>query len=245
MDFQRREHVTTMQAIGGDTDELNCTAPQMAASLSPEDAALRADIEIITSNLLDRFATTMCTVISELFAKNNTNFQNATNSLTKQIAMLGTRVTLMQQQLLSATHGPATAAKPTGGPSNTSSKPKKERKRKGKRATEKNYNVNSPPTNNSTSTHRYADAAKTPTAQPHAPTKHTINATNVEGWENLKKKTQVRKPATPKLIPTIYPQAKHEETCHFSSASPTEAALHAKRDYIRKKKNCVVSVRTH
>jgi len=100
MDFQRREHVTTMQAIGGDTDKLNCTAPQMAASLSPEHAALRADIEIITSNLLDRFATTMCTVISELFAKNNTNFQNATNSLAKQIATLGTRVALISSHHL-------------------------------------------------------------------------------------------------------------------------------------------------
>jgi len=90
MDFQQTEFVTIMQVIGGDTDELNSTTPHMAAPLSPEHAALCADIEIITSNLLDQFARTIYTEISELFAKNNTVFQNSTNSLTTQIATLGT-----------------------------------------------------------------------------------------------------------------------------------------------------------
>ena len=231
MDFQHTEHDNAMQAIGGDIDELTSTAPQMAAPLSPEYAALRTDIKIITSNLIDQFARSMCTEISDLFAKNNTTFQNAKNSLTKQIATLGTQVTQMQQ-LLSATQGPAATAKPAGGPRNTSPNPKKERKRKGKGAIENNYNVNNPPTNNSTSTHTYADAAKTPTAQPNPPTEHAIHATNVEGWENLKKKTQGRKPAIAKLIPTMYPQAECEVTCHFPGASPAEAALHAKQDCI-------------
>jgi len=96
----------------------------------------------------------------------------------------------MQQQLLSAAQGPAATAKPTGGPSNTGPNPKKERKRKGKGVTKNKYNANSPPTNNGTSTHTYADTAKTPITQPHPPTEHATNATNVEGWENLKKKTQ-------------------------------------------------------
>jgi len=231
MDFEHTEHVTTMQAIGGDMDEPTSTASQMAAPLSPEHAALGADIEIITSNLLDQFARTISAEISVLFAQNNATFQIATNSLTKQIATLGTRVTQMQQQLLSAAQGPAATAKPTGGPSNIGSNPKKERKRKGKGATENKYNANNPPTNNGTSTCTYADAAKAPIAQPHPPTEHTTHATNVEGWENLKKKTQGRKPATPKLIPTMYPQAEQEVTCHFPVASPTEAATHAEQDY--------------
>ena len=81
-------------------DEPTSTAPQMAAPLSPEHTTLHADIEIITSNLLYQFARTISTEISVLFAQNNTTFQIATNSLTKQIVMLGTRVTKMQQQLL-------------------------------------------------------------------------------------------------------------------------------------------------
>jgi len=162
-------------------DEPTSTAPQMAAPLSPEHAALPADIEIITSNLLEQFARTISAKISELFAKNNTTFQNATNSLTKQIVTLGTRVTQMQQQLLSAAQGPAAPAKLTGGPSNIGSNPKKERKRKGKGATENKYNTNNPLTNNSTSTRSYADTAKTPTTQPHPPTEHATHATNVEG----------------------------------------------------------------
>jgi len=114
MDFQHTEHVTSMQAIEGDKDEPISTAPQMAAPLSPEHTALRADIEIITSNLLDQFTRTISAEISVLFTQNNTTFQITTNSLTKQIATLGTRVTQMQQQLLSAAQGPATTAKPTG-----------------------------------------------------------------------------------------------------------------------------------
>ena len=161
-------------------DEPISTAPQMAAPRSPAHVAPRADIEIITSNLQDQFARTISAEISVLFAQ-NTTFQITTNSLTKQITTLGTRVTQMQQQLLSAAQGPAATAKPTGGPSNTGPNPKKERKRKGKRATENKYNANSPPTNNGTSTHTYADAAKTPIAQPHPPTEHATHATNVEG----------------------------------------------------------------
>jgi len=118
-DFQHTKYVTARHPIGGDMDESTSTAPQMAAPLSPEHAALRADIEIITSNLLDQYARPISTEISVLFTQNNTAFQIATNSLTKQIATLGTRVTQMQQQLLAATPGPATTAKPTGGPSNT------------------------------------------------------------------------------------------------------------------------------
>jgi len=181
MDFQHTEHVSTTQAIGDDLNKPTSTAPQMAAPLSLEHAALRADIEIITSNLLDQFARTISAEISVLFAQNNTTFQIATNSLTKQIATLGTRVIQMQQQLLSATQGPAATAKPTGSPSNTGPNPKKEKKRKEKGATENKYNANNPPTNNSTSIRTYADAAKAPIAQPHPPTEHATHTTNVEG----------------------------------------------------------------
>jgi len=243
MDFQHTEHVAATQAIGGDMDESTSTAPQMAAPLSPEYTALHADIEIITSNLLDQFARTISAEISELFAKNNTTFQKATNSRTKQIATLGTRVTQMQQQLLLAAQGPAATAKPPGVPSNIGPNPKKERKRKGKGATENKYNANNPPTNNGTITRTYADAAKTPTAQPHPPTEHATYATNIEGWENLKKKTQERKSATPKLIPTMYPQAEPVVRCHFPAVFPTEVATHVERDYIARQ--VIVDVALH
>jgi len=167
MDFHHTEHVTAMQMIGGNMDEPTSTAPQMAAPLSPEHAALHADIEIITSNLLYQFARTISPEISVLFAQNNTTFQIATNSLTKQIVTLGTRVTKMQQQLLSAAQGPASHHYDNGGPSNIGPNPKKERKRKGKGATENKYNANQPLTNNGTSTRTYADAAKAPIAQSH------------------------------------------------------------------------------
>ena len=36
----------------------------------------------------------------------------------------------------------------------------------------------------------------------------------------------------PKLIPTMYLKAECEVICHFPGASPTEAVLHAEREYI-------------
>jgi len=48
----------------------------------------------------------------------------------------------------------------------------------------------------------------------------------------LKKKTQGRKPATPKLIPTMYPQAEREVMCHFPTKSLAETATHAEQNYI-------------
>ena len=82
MDFQPTDHITETQAIGDDTDNPSSTAPQMAAPLSVEHAALRADIEIITSSVLEQFAQTIYAQITKQFAKNNTALQNSTNSLT-------------------------------------------------------------------------------------------------------------------------------------------------------------------
>jgi len=197
MDFQPTEHITKTQAIGDDSRNPNSTAPQMAAHLSPEYTALCADIEIITSSVLEQFAQTIFTEITELFAKNNTALQNSTNSLTKQIASLSTRVTPMQQQLLSAGWGAATTTKSPQGLSNTNISPKKERRRKGRRATDKNPNHNSLATNTGPNTYTYANAARTPPAQPHLPTEQATHATNTEGWENLRKKSQGKKTAAP------------------------------------------------
>jgi hypothetical protein len=231
MDFQPTDHITETQAIGEDTDNSNNTAPQMAAPLSPEHAALRADIEIITSGVLEQFARTIFAEISELFAKNNTALQISTNSLTKQITSLSARVTQMQQQLLSAGQGPAAAGKLPGGNGSTSTNPRKEKKRKEKRVPDNSPNNNNPATNTGPNTHTYADALRTPATHPHPPTDHTKHATNVEGWENLRKRSQGKKAVVPKLIPTMYPQAEREVTCHFPSASPAEAAIHAERNH--------------
>jgi len=94
-------------------------------------------------------------------------------------------------------------------------------------------NSNDPATTTNTrpTTRTYADAAKAPAAQPHPPTEHTTRTTNPEGWENLRKRSYGKKNAPPKLVPTMYPQAEREVTCHFIIGSPTEAAAHAGRDY--------------
>jgi len=137
----------------------------------------------------------------------------------------------MQQQLLSAGQGLAAAPKLPRGPASTSSNPRKEKKRKEKRVPDNSPNNNNPATNTGPNTHTYADALRTPATQPHPPTEHAKHATNVEGWENLQKKSQGKKTTVPKLIPTMYPQAEQEVTCHFPSASPSEATLHAERKH--------------
>ena len=101
MDFQPTQHIPETQAIGGDANEFANTAPQMEAPMSPEHAALRVDFEIITNNVMEQLYRTISTEIKQLFAKNDVTIHNATNELSKQISSLGTRVTQIQQQLLS------------------------------------------------------------------------------------------------------------------------------------------------
>jgi len=187
MDFQPTQHITETQAIGGDANEFANTAPQMEAPMSPEHAALRADFEIITNNITEQLYRTIIVEIKQLFTKNDVTIHNATNELSKQISLLGTWVTQVQQQLLSTERRPAPSAKPTGARTPTNANPKQERRREEKRANNNNADINEPNTTTNTrpTTRTYADAAKTPTAQPQSPTKQTTHATNVEGWENL------------------------------------------------------------
>jgi len=201
--------------------------------MSPEHAALRADFEIITNNVMEHLYRTISAEIKQLFTKNNTTIHNATTELSKQISSLGTWVTQVQQQLRSTKRRPAPSAQPTGARAPTDANPKQERRRKEKRANNNNADNNEPNTTTNTrpTTCTYADAVKTPTAQSQSPTKQTKHATNVEGWENLRKRSQGKKPAPPKLVPTMYPQAEYEVTCHFSTATPTEAAVYAERHY--------------
>jgi len=54
MDFQPTQHITETQEIDGDANEPVNTAPQMEAKMSPEHAALRADFELITNNVMEQ-----------------------------------------------------------------------------------------------------------------------------------------------------------------------------------------------
>ena len=233
MDFQPTKHITETQTIGGDTYEFANTAPQMGAPMSHENAALRADFEIITNNVMEQLYRTISVEIKQLFAKNNATIHNATNELSKQISSLGTWITQVQQQLLSTTRRPAPSVKPTGARAPTNANPKQERRRKGKRANNNNADNNKPNTTTNThpTTRTYADAAKTPTAQPQSPTEQSTHATNVEGWENLRKRSQGKNPAPPNLVPTMYPQAEREVTCQFPAETPTEAGARTERSY--------------
>jgi len=177
--------------------------------MSPEHAALRADIEITTNKVMEQLYRTISAEIKQLFAENDVTSHYATNELSKQISSLGTRVTQVQQQLVSTERRSAPSAKPSGARAPTDANPKQGRRRKEKRANNNNADNNEPNTTTNTrpTTRTYADAAKTPTAQPQSPTEQTTHATNVEGCENLRKRSQGRsqphpsssRPCTPRL----------------------------------------------
>jgi len=115
---------------------------------------------------MEQLYRTISAEIKQLFAKNDVTIHNGTNKLSKQISSLGTRVTQVQQQLLSTERRTAPSAKTTGARAPTDANPKQERRRKEKRAYNNNADNNEPnaTTNTRPTTCTYADTAKTPTA---------------------------------------------------------------------------------
>ena len=56
--------------------------------MRPEHAALRADIEITTNNVMEQLYRTISAEIKQLFVENDVTSHNATNELSKQISSL-------------------------------------------------------------------------------------------------------------------------------------------------------------
>jgi hypothetical protein len=141
--------------------------------------------------------------------------KNANNQLHGQILSLGARVSQLQQQIVTCQATiQKTAEIPMATPLPAKQDPKKKKEKQNTSQTITSATGNNGPT--------YAAVASTVTATPIS----TPMTTDTKGWTTLKVGGQKKKTTTPKLIPTIYPKAEREVTCHFTTDNtdsiPTE-----------------------
>jgi hypothetical protein len=97
MDFQHSENVTPTQALGDANENPNYLEANLPPPLTPEHAALRADLQMITGvameNLYKRITTDSKKSVDDAVAA-------LMNQLQGQILSLNARVSQLQQQLL-------------------------------------------------------------------------------------------------------------------------------------------------
>ena len=197
MDFEQTQHMTATQALGGTDDIPEFSSPQLPLPLTPEHAAIRADIEAITASAMEQLYRRITTDINASVTGNTAAFLRTSSELRQQITMLNGRVTQMQQQLLVYQN----ASQPPAATTATAPAKKILKKTLGKKNTSE-------------------DSTRTTTntggiAVPAPPSEKETPATNTRGWETVKSGGQQKKATPPKLIPTIYPQAEREVMCHF------------------------------
>ena len=201
MDFQQAENIMATQALG---DEIPAfVAPHVPPPLSAEHAALHSDFEIITQAAMERLYIRITEDIMKSVKKSDDDaaiaYKKTTDLLHSQISSLGSRVTQLQQQLLAyqkPVQPPTTA--PTAAPAKKILKLQLTKKTSSEGAA-------------ATAAAGVADTI------PQLPTITTLNpSANTRGWETIPPKLKT-KASTPKLIPTKYPQAEREVTCHFQS----------------------------
>ena len=198
MDFQQAEDTTATHAIGDDADD----TPQLAPPLNSQHAALRSDFEIITMTAMEQLYRRITADIEKSAADTATALRKANDQVCNQVATLGTRITQLQTQLLTyQQHPPQPPAKtPVATPAKNVLKLQLTKKNASKHVAEPTT-----PTAMDTTPPALSSAPQNPPA-------------NVRGWETVQTGAKKMKtPATPKLIPTKYPQTEREVTCHFQN----------------------------
>jgi hypothetical protein len=233
MDFLQAEHVTATQAIGDGNDNPEHGIPELPPPLSAEHAAIRADFEIITMAAMDRLYLRITRDITKSAEDTALAVQKTTDHLHGQIASMGARITHLQQQVL-AYQGSAQRTPEASATTPTSSRkePKKKRENQTVGAAAVNTDGNAGPT--------YAAVAATPAAVSAV----LKESPGTKGWTTLRPGGQKKKNATPKLIPTIYPQAEREVTCHFGSENPADVTtMDTDRTYSMRQAEADVALR--
>jgi len=193
MDFQHAMNITATQALGEETQLPGYVAPGLPPPLKVEHAALRADIEIITQAAMARLYSRVAEDIMKAAADSDTAFKKSTDQLHSQINSLGSRVTQLQQQLLTYQHPvqvpTITLAAPVAVPAKKVLKLKLAKKNAG-------ADVAGGSTTATTDT-----IPLVPSTAPLTP------AVNSRGWETVQTGAKKTKAPIPKLITTKYPLA--------------------------------------
>ena len=215
MDFEYTEHITSTQVIGDDNNDDDQELPQLAAPLSPEHAALRADFEIITATAMENVYNRITKDINKTTAL---AVEKATGPLHNRITTMSTRIAQLQQQVLTFKDEIQCIREILFvAPASGNKDPKEKMEKQPANQANTNTNGNTNPT--------YAAVATT------VQTSTVPRTADTTGWTTLKVGGQKdKKIPTPKLIPTTYPQAEREVTCYFTWEEGPDT-IHAEQDY--------------
>jgi hypothetical protein len=214
-------------------DDPTYNIPRLASPLSADHAALRADFEIITAAAMEHLYNRITNDINKTTAL---AVEKATGPLHIRIATMSARIAQLQQQVLTY-HDDVQRVSPIPIVAPASGKKDGKKKKEKQPADRANTNTNG---NTSPTYAAIATAAQT------SPVPMTPDTT---GWTTLKVGGQKdKKIPTPKLIPTMYPQAEREVTCYFTreeapdTTNPEQdyAARQTAADVALRRVNCAI-----
>jgi len=206
MDFQHTQYMTETQVLDDTSNDPSHLEPQLPPPLSPEHAALRADLQIITGAAMESLYIRITADTKKSVDDAVATLKKTNNQLEGQILSLNARVSQLQQQLLACQpSAQAPTKKPVTVPAKKALKLK---------LTKRNAEAEVAGT----------ATATTPDNTPEAP------STNTRRWETVPPKPKT-KSAAPKLIPTKYPQAEREVTCFFENNGTDSTNIPAEKTY--------------
>jgi len=184
--------------IGDGNGNPNYSTPHLPPPLNAEHVALSSDFKTITQMAMDRLYLRITGDMKISASDSMMAFQQTTDRLQSQILSLGTCVPQLQQKVFTKQHSTQPPeAIPTMVPVKKVLKLKHSKKNAGD------------------DTARTALAPRD-TALKVVSTIAQMPTANTHGWETVQSGGKKKKPAaTPKLIPTKYPQTEREVTCHF------------------------------
>jgi hypothetical protein len=215
------QYVTATQALGETSDAPGYLEADLPPPLTPEHAALRADLQIITEVAMTNLYNRITIDIMKSVDDNATALKKTTNQLHSQITSLTARVAQLQQQVLACQPPkPVPTMAPVAAPAKKVLKLKLGKKNPGQDG---------------------AAVATSADITPPAPsTTPQTPSTNARRWETAPPRA---KAPVPKLIPTKYPQAEREVTCFFKDSSTTGMTTQPEKTYAERQGMADIALR--
>jgi hypothetical protein len=217
MDFHHTENITPTQALGDTDANPDYLETNLPPPLTPEHAALRADIQMITGAAMENLYNRI--IIDSKKAVEDT-VRKVTNQLQGQILSLNARISQLQQQLLAS-------QAPTQAPAEVQvvAQAKKTLRLK---LSKKNAGADGAGTATPATTENTPQVSSTIPPTP---------AVNTRGWETIPSGGRKMKATpAPKLIPTKYPQTEREVTCHFHHDDGNGNTRQPEKTYVERQK---------
>jgi hypothetical protein len=221
MDYQHTQHMTETQALDDTSDNPSHLEPQLPPPLSPEHAALRADLQMIMGAAMEGLYTRITADTKKSVDDAVATLKKTNNQLEGQILSLNARVSQLQQQLLACQLPTQVPVKPP-----VAAQAKKVLRMK---LSKKNSDQAAA-----------APATTADTTPPVTSTALQAPPSSARRWETVPPRA---KAPAPKLIPTKYPQAEREVTCFFKDNNTTSTITQPDKTYAERQSMADIALR--